>query len=84
MEYELKNPFPILFQILNHMQRRILMLNSGGKEILAWFEGKVAKWWIPDDVLFVESLPHTATGKLSKVELRKMYGDHRLPSEEAR
>jgi fatty-acyl-CoA synthase len=56
----------------------------GRSEMLQWFEGKVAKWWVPDDVLFVGSLPHTATGKLSKVELRKMYGDHRLPNEDAR
>jgi fatty-acyl-CoA synthase len=41
------------------------------EELLAWFEGKVAKWWIPDDVVFVDALPHTATGKISKLELRR-------------
>ncbi|WP_034851956.1 long-chain fatty acid--CoA ligase [Inquilinus limosus] len=46
------------------------------EEILAWFEGKVAKWWLPDDVVFVDELPHTATGKLQKTELRKRYRDH--------
>jgi len=48
-------------------------------ELLAWFEGRVAKWWIPDDVVFVKELPHTATGKLSKLELRKRLGEYRLP-----
>lgn len=45
-------------------------------EILDWFDGKVAKWWRPDDVVFVDQLPHTATGKLLKTELRKRYRDH--------
>jgi acyl-CoA synthetase (AMP-forming)/AMP-acid ligase II len=44
-------------------------------EMLAWFEGKVAKWWIPGDCVFVDSLPHTATGKLSKKDLRETYKD---------
>ena len=48
-------------------------------EILQWYQGKVAKWWIPDDVVFVDSLPHTATGKIQKFELRKTYKDHQLP-----
>jgi 3-(methylthio)propionyl---CoA ligase len=39
--------------------------------LLAWFSGKVAKWWIPDEVLFVDELPLTATGKLDKRELRR-------------
>ena len=47
--------------------------------LLAFLEGKIAKWWMPDAVLFVESLPHTATGKLSKLELRKQLADFRLP-----
>lgn len=45
-------------------------------EILDWFDDKVAKWWRPDDVVFVDQLPHTATGKLLKTELRKRYRDH--------
>jgi len=36
----------------------------------------VAKWWLPDEILFVESLPHTATGKLLKTALRERYRDH--------
>jgi 3-(methylthio)propionyl---CoA ligase len=45
------------------------------EEILAFYEGKVAKWWIPDAVEFVDSLPHTATGKLWKAELKAKYRD---------
>ncbi len=47
-------------------------------ELLAYFGGKVADWWIPDDVAFVEELPHTATGKVKKVELRRQFADFEL------
>ena len=50
------------------------------EELLAHFEGKVAKWWIPDDVVFAEELPHTATGKLQKLKLRDLFREHVLPS----
>lgn len=50
------------------------------EEMLAWFKGKVASWWIPDDCLFVDDLPHTATGKLSKKDLRDEYKDYRFPA----
>ncbi len=46
-----------------------------GAELLAFYEGKVAKWWRPDAVLFVNELPHTATGKLSKLTLRQQLKD---------
>ncbi len=46
--------------------------------VLAWFDGKVASWWKPDDVVFVEALPLTATGKVSKLTLREQFGDHLL------
>jgi acyl-CoA synthetase (AMP-forming)/AMP-acid ligase II len=49
------------------------------EELLAFFDGRVAKWWIPDDVVFVDQLPHTATGKLLKTKLRDDYKDHKLP-----
>ena len=49
--------------------------------LLAFFEGKVASWWVPDDVVFVDQLPHTATGKVSKRQLRDRFGDHVLPAE---
>ncbi len=50
-------------------------------EMLAWFEDKVAKWWIPGDVVFVDELPHTATGKLSKKDIREAYKDFRWSDE---
>ena len=46
------------------------------EEILAFLEDKVAKWWLPDDVIFVTELPHTATGKLLKTNLRDQYKEH--------
>lgn len=46
--------------------------------VLAYLAQKVVRWWVPDDVVFVEELPHTATGKLLKTELRKRYRDHLL------
>ena len=46
------------------------------EELLAFYEGKVAKWWIPDDVVFVDELPHTATGKLMKTALRERFAGH--------
>jgi fatty-acyl-CoA synthase len=48
-------------------------------ELLGIFEGKVASWCIPDDVIFVDELPHTATGKVKKTELRAAFAEHRLP-----
>jgi fatty-acyl-CoA synthase len=48
------------------------------EELLAYFDGKVATWWVPNDVVFVDELPHTATGKVKKIELRKQFADYRL------
>ena len=48
--------------------------------LLAHFEGKVARWWIPDDVLFVDSIPIGATGKMQKNQLREFLGAYVLPS----
>jgi len=50
------------------------------EELLAFYQGKVAKWCIPDDVAFVEPLPHTANGKLLKAKLREDFRDYRLPA----
>ena len=50
-------------------------------ELLAFFEGRIAKWQIPDDVAFVTELPHTATGKIQKLRLREQFKEHRLPSD---
>ncbi len=49
------------------------------EELLAFFEGKVARWAMPDDVLFVDELPLTATGKLNKLKLREQLADYRWP-----
>ncbi|HJS84031.1 MAG TPA: long-chain fatty acid--CoA ligase [Acetobacteraceae bacterium] len=46
--------------------------------VLALYEGKVAKWWLPDAVIVVDELPHTATGKLNKVALRQRWQDYLL------
>lgn len=46
------------------------------KEVLGWYEGKVSKWWIPDDIVFVDSLPYTGTGKVLKTELKARFGDY--------
>ncbi|WP_269932164.1 fatty-acid--CoA ligase [Aminobacter sp. HY435] len=49
-------------------------------DILAFLDGKVAKWWMPDDVAFVDEIPHTATGKIQKMALRERFKDYRLPT----
>jgi fatty-acyl-CoA synthase len=49
------------------------------QELLGFFKGKVADWWIPNDVAVVTELPHTATGKIKKIELRKQFADYALP-----
>jgi len=48
-------------------------------EMLAFMTGKIAKWWLPDDVVLVEAIPHTATGKIQKTALRELFKDYRLP-----
>ena len=49
------------------------------EDILDYMSGRVAKWWLPDDIVFVNELPHTATGKLQKTRLRELFKDHVLP-----
>ncbi|MDB5968982.1 MAG: long-chain-fatty-acid--CoA ligase [Hydrocarboniphaga sp.] len=48
-------------------------------ELIAHYEGRIAKWWTPDDVAFVDELPHTATGKVQKLKLREQFKAHQLP-----
>jgi len=50
------------------------------EEILTFMRGKVADWWLPDDVVFVTEIPHTATGKILKTALREQYRDVLLPA----
>jgi fatty-acyl-CoA synthase len=49
------------------------------EDVLAYLEGKIAKWWMPDDVTFVDEIPHTATGKIQKLTLREQFSDYQLP-----
>ena len=49
------------------------------EDMLAFLQDKVAKWWLPDDVVFVDEIPLTATGKISKLRLRKQFTDYQLP-----
>ena len=66
----------------------LIVVKKPGSEVtrealLQFYEGKIAKWWLPDDVVFVDQLPHTATGKLSKMTLRQQFEGYRLPSASA-
>ena len=49
------------------------------QDILGFLDGKIAKWWMPDDIVFVNEIPHTATGKIKKITLREQFADYRLP-----
>jgi len=53
------------------------------EELLGFMQGKIAKWWMPDDVVFVDEIPHTATGKIQKLTLRERFKDYVLPSTQA-
>ena len=55
--------------------------SSSRDDILKFLEGKIAKWWMPDDVQFVEEIPHTATGKINKLKLRDDFKDFKLPTD---
>jgi fatty-acyl-CoA synthase len=58
----------------------LIIKKDAGSEIdadavLAYLDGKIAKWWMPDDVVFVDEIPHTATGKIQKMDLREQFRD---------
>jgi fatty-acyl-CoA synthase len=53
------------------------------EELLGFMQGKIAKWWMPDDVAFVDEIPHTATGKIQKTRLRQQFEGYKLPSVQA-
>jgi fatty-acyl-CoA synthase len=63
---------PLLIVVLKEGQ------SASKAEMLSYFEGKVAKWWMPDDVAFVDQIPHTATGKIQKTALRERFKDYVL------
>jgi fatty-acyl-CoA synthase len=62
----------------------ILALKPGQEccqeDMLGFLSGKIAKWWMPDAVAFVDEIPHSATGKILKTELRRRFADFRLPA----
>jgi acyl-CoA synthetase (AMP-forming)/AMP-acid ligase II len=53
--------------------------NPTKDELLQFLQGRIAKWWMPDDVVLIEQIPHTATGKIQKTALRDMFREYRLP-----
>jgi fatty-acyl-CoA synthase len=65
---------PLLIVVLKKDQ------TASKQDILGFMEGKIAKWWMPDDVTFVPEIPHTATGKILKTELRERFKDYTLPT----
>ena len=65
---------PLLVIVLKKDQK------ASKDDILSFMQGKIAKWWIPDDVAFVDEIPHTATGKIQKTALREQFKDYRLPT----
>jgi len=62
----------------------IVQLKSGEsatrEDILRYMDGKIAKWWMPDDIVFIEAIPHTATGKILKTALREQFKAYRFPN----
>ena len=67
-------------------ERPLLIVVKNGEgdvtpdELKTFLEGKIAKWWIPDDVQYIEEMPHTATGKIQKMKLREMFEDYQFPA----
>jgi fatty-acyl-CoA synthase len=49
-------------------------------DVLGFLEGRVASWWLPDDVVFIDEVPKTSVGKFSKKDLRERFADHVLPT----
>ena len=62
----------------------VIVLQPGGSadagDIRSHLESRITRWWMPDDIVFVDELPHTATGKVSKLQLRERFRDHVLPT----
>ena len=54
------------------------------ESVLGFMHGKIAKWWMPDDVVLVSEIPHTATGKILKTALRERFHDHALPTADSK
>jgi fatty-acyl-CoA synthase len=61
----------------------LIVVRDSGSDIdeaavLAYLDGKIAKWWMPDDVVFIDEIPHTATGKIQKMDLREQFKDFKF------
>ena len=65
---------PLLVVVLKPGQQ------AGKADILDFMRGKVAAWWMPDDVVFLAEIPHTATGKILKTALREQFRDYAMPA----
>jgi fatty-acyl-CoA synthase len=50
------------------------------EDILKYMDGKIAKWWMPDDIVFIDAIPHTATGKILKTALRDQFKTYSFPT----
>jgi len=68
---------PLLIVVLKEGER------ATREELLDFMRDKVARWWLPDDVVFVKEIPHTATGKIQKTALREQFKGHVLPTVQA-
>ena len=62
---------PLLIVVKNKDQK------LSKEEIMTFMDGKIAKWWIPDDVVYIDEIPHTATGKIKKTALREQFSDYK-------
>jgi 3-(methylthio)propionyl---CoA ligase len=65
---------PLLVIVLKEGQ------SASKEELLGFLNGKIANWWMPDDVVFVREIPHTATGKIQKTVLRDQFKDYAFPT----
>jgi fatty-acyl-CoA synthase len=68
---------PLLIVVLKNGQ------SANKDEILSFMRGKIANWWMPDDVVFVDEIAHTATGKIQKTALRERFKDFVLSASAA-
>jgi len=68
---------PLLVVVLKQGQ------SATKEDILNFMQGKIARWWMPDDVVFLDEIPHTATGKIQKVALRERLGTYTWPNKQA-
>jgi fatty-acyl-CoA synthase len=68
---------PLLVVVLKQGQ------NATKEDILGFMDGKIARWWMPDDVVFLDEIPHTATGKIQKLALRERLATYTWPTKQA-